>query len=215
MTTMLQNAPAVKTSPVTSADLTRARYFGLTIPAPAPAPTVAVEAALVVEPTANPRDSWPEWTDEDCWTTEAPFVAEPLPAESNPVEFQADDESANGLIMERVAITPRVSVQVNTSPTPIYYPRPIEAKGPKPTHNFGFIPTHAEQVEATELLRDDRPGHFTMLSRRPAPIARKARPVGSGVINDMSAYGIDPWGQLSDHELMECRGHRQVTGYDV
>jgi hypothetical protein len=99
-------------APITRKDIAAARMFGLRLPVapiaveatPAPiAVAIAAPVALVIEPTAvaNPRDSWPDWTDEDVWTItdEASavvveptpaleFVAEPLPALSNPVEFQ-------------------------------------------------------------------------------------------------------------------------------
>jgi hypothetical protein len=117
-------APAVAPSrpavaPITRKDIAAARMFGLRLPvapiAVEPIPGRVVVAVVevapvapVIEPTVevNPRDSWPDWTDEGFWTitdeasaavepTVAPaFVAEPLPAEPNPVEFQDVAEPA-------------------------------------------------------------------------------------------------------------------------
>lgn len=64
--------------PITPADRKRAAYFGLNIPRVEPAPVIehkaqnepqppAAELAPEVEPTHNPRDSWPAWTDADRW----------------------------------------------------------------------------------------------------------------------------------------------------
>jgi hypothetical protein len=121
--------PAV--APITRKDQVRASYFGLKLPAvalveilatPAPAPiAVVVEAAPIavvpagwesIEAATNPRDGWPAWTDEERWTTEAPFVAEPLPAESSPVEFQDVAGSIEPSLASRLWLAETVALVV-------------------------------------------------------------------------------------------------------
>lgn len=103
-------APAA-VAPVTPADRKRAAYFGLTIPkaavapmavepAPTPAPAPVVEAAPEIPAEGNPRDSWPEWTDEIRWSESAPVVVK-FPA------LASDDESTG---IDLTGFSNRISV---------------------------------------------------------------------------------------------------------
>jgi hypothetical protein len=81
-------ARSVEVAPITKADLARSRMFGIKLP--------SIPLAPVFDPTespveSNPRDSWPDWTDER-WTIieDEDFDALPLSADSETASGPTD-----------------------------------------------------------------------------------------------------------------------------
>ena len=141
--------------PITRADLARAAMWKLKLP---DAP-LAVEA--VEPPAENPRDSWPNWTDEDIWNATGDDDLQVGPAdrpEASDLDLTgfatkagdalaADDEAACGPVMEWVD-EPRGLV---------------EAEGPRPEAIESYTPTRWEDDRAAALFARPSRQH-----RRPA-----------------------------------------------
>ena len=119
-------------SPVTPADLARAAYWKLTIPAPA----MVAEVAPTIEPVAD---------DEGDWDDDARWELGPEP------DFASDDEAACGPAEEWQSITPSVSVRADLTPIRTIAHRDRSWLG-RPTWDYGYVPTREERAQAAALF---------------------------------------------------------------
>jgi hypothetical protein len=124
--------------------------------------------ARVVAPVAevNPRDSWPEWTDADTWTTEAPTI-----------DVEWSDLMRAGLDLRSAQIDHEVKAKLDR-----------RARGSR-----GFVPTLDEVMEAVLLLADPRSSCLEGESAPPLGRRFRApmpRPAWIGVNNTTDA---DNW----------------------
>ena len=146
-------------APVTQADVKRAAYFKLHIPASAPTVVEAPAPVFEAEPAfvqpgegrivfTDPGESWETWTDEDDsrWTIteEEPasaidltaFCSQPMVVEvESPVD--ALDDAPHG--MEWVKLSPVASVLRNVLDRPV--------REPRPTHLDRFVPSPEMEAE--------------------------------------------------------------------
>jgi hypothetical protein len=193
-------APAPRPSafaPITRKDLARASAFGIKLPdaprAVEPAPVVA-EAAPEI-PAENPRDSWPDWTDQERW--------EPTPEPASDIDLTSFAVPARVVTMDLPgpvvtdparlglpeAVPPMAWVELrpgtyglrNTTPIRTEYPAP-------PARPRRFEPTLEERAEAAALFAD--PADDMPAPRRPSRMMTRPRPTFNGLTDaDLFAPG--------------------------
>ena len=158
-------------------------------------PTFKMPTALAPEPT-NPLDD-PKFLAK---------VARRRDRCMTDVEFRAwklaQTDATVGPPMAWLPITPHVSVLANL--TPVRFDTPATDDGPRPSFDFGHVPTLDAELEAVALLNSGPDDDHDDLDWHQFQAERME-----------SAFAVDVWDTISPDELIECRGHHPATPYDV